>query len=149
MPFPFLSDLVHWKSVRSVRPKDRLKYRSRIPDSELRDPSAEQVETENGYRFDHYVCPRCGAGVSFRPHDFFRHVPPSNSPFPATVRWRLRLKTRKRRDRSYLDFACPQCAMPIRIVYEFGVVGKGMFRASVIRILECPWWPRRRKERFS
>jgi len=84
--------------------------------------SDEAEYREHAVHLGTYSCPRCGCGVEFRTHDFRKHegAKPSNLD-PA---WRSRFDVARPVDssrwESFLDFHCPSCKAPVRVIYEAG-----------------------------
>ncbi len=104
------------------------------------DPSSEfsDRETHVGY----YVCPHCEAAVRFRTSDFERHfaTESSNLPPPSAKAFEEADPGRNPWD-GFLDFECPGCRAPVRLVYRPREFAMGAFAFTVDAVLEAGSWP--------
>jgi hypothetical protein len=86
-----------------------------------------------------YACPHCGERVEFTTRHFGRHALSTRSNLE--TEWRERFDAERPLDRSrwesFLDFHCPGCRAPVRIVYESGgEVAMGVHAWRIVEVLE-------------
>jgi predicted RNA-binding Zn-ribbon protein involved in translation (DUF1610 family) len=91
-----------------------------------------------------YKCPHCGSSVEFRTKHFEKHF---DSTFTnLDLLWHERF-TAKRPVRdsdweSFLDFLCPGCNAPVRIIYRAGPEwAMGCHGWQLVDVVEAESWP--------
>lgn len=91
-----------------------------------------------------YCCPRCSFRVEFRTRNFRQHECAKRSNLDPE--WHDRFDAARplelSRWQSFLDFHCPGCKAPVRIVYEPGdEYAMGSHSWQLIEVLEAAEWP--------
>ena len=89
-----------------------------------------------------YVCPHCSSTLEFKTGDFGRHERTESSNLDAETSGafsRFRPVDRKRGE-SYLDFRCPGCGRPARLLYrqtdEWAMGSHGWRVTDVVEVSE-------------
>ncbi len=125
--------------IRVVNPAARLDREIPVPPDVLHS-FTELVTTEANCYWDHYRCPHCGDGVRFTTTDFNRHTGTEHSNLERSVRAEFDCARPIERDEYFLDFPCPGCRAPVRVIYACLFVGKGSLHYVVRAILERARW---------
>lgn len=93
-----------------------------------------------------YSCPHCGAGVEFEGRHW-RDGRPFGAARAATLdgRWHAAFDADRplRSGEWALDFNCPGCRAPVRIVYELASPEAKAFDWDLLEVLEAARWPER------
>ncbi len=121
--------------VRRVAPGDRL---DRLEFS----PRAEYLD--HAVHLGAYTCPRCGRAVAFETRHFrdAEHEPSSNLASPWRERFDAARPLDRRRRESFLDFHCPGCGAPVRVVYAPGdEFAMGAHSWRLLEVLKAAEWP--------
>jgi hypothetical protein len=131
---------LHWivrpvTLVRVVPAGDRIDRLEFSEDAEYRD---------HAVHLGTYCCPRCDSGVEFRTHHFREHEGTKRSNLNAE--WRSRFDIARpieaSRWESFVDFHCPGCKAPVRIIYEAGQeYAMGSHPWRLVEVLEAADWP--------
>ena len=122
-------------AVRVVSPRKRL---DRVEFSGKREWQNHAIEVGE------YTCPHCGHRVRLRTSDFARHEfdPSANAREPWQALFDAVRPDRRDAWESHLDFHCPGCNAPVRLVYEPGEeYAMGVHSWQVGAILEAARWP--------
>ena len=125
--------------IRAVDPAARLDHAVPVPRDVL-NSFIELVTTEDNCYWDHYRCPHCGDGVKFTTTDFNRHTGMEHSNLERSDRAEFDRARLLEGDEYFLDFPCPGCRAPVRVVYACIFVGKGSLHYVVRAILERVRW---------
>jgi hypothetical protein len=103
-----------------------------------------QVEwTEHVVHIGQYQCPWCSDYVEFRTQNFQKHehITYSNLKSPWPKRFSNTRPIKAEKWESFLDFHCPGCAAPVRIIYEPGnEYAMGTHGWRVTEIIETNKW---------
>lgn len=86
----------------------------------------------------HYACPMCNAVVEFNTNHFQKHFaqPYSNlAPEIAALMDQFRPCDLHKYE-SFIDFYCPTCASPVRLIYEGWEFAMGCYGFTVTDIIE-------------
>jgi hypothetical protein len=67
---------------------------------------------------------------------FDRSVGSDHSDLTGSIRPLFERARGLRRGEDFLDFVCPGCGLPVRVIFSFSVVGKGESVHTVTEILE-------------
>lgn len=116
-------------------------------------PAAERIDRlefsdeaeyrEHAVHLGAYSCPRCGCGVEFRTNDFRKHEGAKLSNLDPA--WRSRFDVvrpiKASRWESFLDFHCPGCKAPVRVIYEAGQEYAMGSHPCLVEVLEPDEWP--------
>jgi predicted RNA-binding Zn-ribbon protein involved in translation (DUF1610 family) len=102
--------------------------------------SDEPEYQEHAVHVGSYLCPRCGYNVEFRARNFRDHETARRSNLDAE--WRSRFDAARpinlSRWESFLDFHCPGCNAPVRIIYEAGSEwAMGLHPWRLLEVLEA------------
>ena len=96
-----------------------------------------------------YTCPRCGHSVGLRPSDLHRHdhAPSGNLEAPWPARFDAARADWPGEWESHLDFHCPGCHAPVRLVYAQGPEwAMGAHPWRITAVLEAAEWPAESRE---
>jgi len=91
-----------------------------------------------------YVCAHCTTAVAFRTRNFEKHFDTSFTNLDAF--WHNQFTSRRPLQsgewEAFLDFACPGCGAPVRIIYRAGPEwAMGCHGWQLIEVLEAECWP--------
>lgn len=94
--------------------------------------------------FGAYRCPHCGSAVEFSSRHFGRQAAPQTNLTPS---WAERFDELRplnpQQWESFLDFHCPGCRAPVRIVYAVGQSwAMGAHSWRIVDLLEASSWPK-------
>ena len=122
-------------SVRIIPPHERLDRVEFTEQFEWRDRSVQVGD---------YTCPRCGHRVGLKTADLRRHAfaPTRNLREPWLGLFEAARADRAQEWESHLDFHCPGCDAPVRLVYSQGSEwAMGVRSLHFTAILEAADWP--------
>lgn len=103
------------------------------------DPGAET--REHVIHLGHYTCPRCGKVVEFKTADFrhgFRRsdLTASNLPPEVDRAYSAFRPLDSKLGESCLDFPCPGCQSPVRLIFEPWEFAMGAYAFTITAIVE-------------
>jgi predicted RNA-binding Zn-ribbon protein involved in translation (DUF1610 family) len=106
-----------------------------------------QVEwTEHVVHIGEYECPWCNEHVEFRTQYFEKHETQvySNLKSPWLERFNDARPIKTGKWESFLDFYCPGCGAPVRIIYEAGgEYSMGSHPWRLTKIVEAAEWSKK------
>lgn len=123
------------EAVRIVQAKERM---------DRLDFSGQVEYTEHVVHIGAYQCPWCNKRVDFLTENFEKHETMNHSNLDAI--WRIRFDDARplesSRWESFVDFHCPGCNAPVRIIYEAGDEwSMGVHSWHLKEVLEAQKWP--------
>lgn len=106
--------------------------------------SDEAEYREHAVHIGAYCCPRCGWRVEFRARHFREHEGATRSNLDPE--WRGQFDAARpfklSHWESFLDFHCPGCKAPVRVIYEAGQeYAMGAHPWQLLEVLEVAEWP--------
>jgi hypothetical protein len=114
-------DLNNFVAVDAATKLDRVFY----------DQDAEYAD--RAVHFGHYACAGCGQAVRFSTPDFLRGTRYTH---PPQVDAEMQKARALRNEEKRLDFRCPSCASPARLIYTQAIQGRGSYCATALAIIE-------------
>ena len=114
--------------------------RDRLDRLEFSDKAA---ALEHAVQMGAYSCPHCSHRVGFRTQNFRDHEGAKRSNLDPD--WRIRFDAARQLDvsrwESFLDFSCPGCRAPVRVIYEPGEeYAMSAHSWCLLEVLEADEW---------
>ena len=98
-----------------------------------------RIEYEREINVGIYTCPHCDGKVRFTTRDFQRHFQSRSSSFmPEDLASFDQFRPLdKKEGEQFLDFYCPGCRSPVRVIYRSSEFAMGSYYFTVVIVIEA------------